>query len=111
MLKISLFFIILFFYTLNANSERYNYPALKWIKSTEYKLLCSQVYQSAQQEFDKLDLNTVTSVMLEHNTKKRLPLAVITDIDETILLNYDLQKKILKDNVPFSYNLFKYILI
>jgi len=83
------------------------YPSLLWIKSLEYNLSCKQVYQSAQRQFEALDLENVTSVMLEQNQKKGLPLAIVTDIDETILLNYDFQKTLLKDKKNFSYDLFE----
>jgi len=107
MLKIYLSFLILFIYAVHADSETQDCPSIKWVESTEYKLLCNQIYHSAQQEFEKLNLNRVKSVMVEQNKKQNLPLAIVTDIDETILLNYDLEKKILEDKVPFSFNLFK----
>jgi acid phosphatase len=110
MVKIFFSFLIFFIYTIDADSIKYDYPSLQWHKSAEYGLLCSQVYQSAQHEFEKLDLNKAKSVMVEGNKNKNLPLAIIADIDETILLNYDLQKKTLENNIPFSYDLFeKYI--
>jgi len=106
MQKPFIFFILLFIYIINAHSEKLDYPSLQWVKSNEYKMLCSQIYQSAQHEFDRLDLTKVTSVMIEQSKNKNLPLAIVTDIDETILLNYDFQKEILEKNVPFSYNVF-----
>lgn len=107
MLKIFFSFLILSFYTTYADDEKNNYPSLRWVTSIEYSLLCSQVYQSAQQEFEKLNLFSVTSVTVEQKNQQKLPLAIITDIDETILLNYGLQQDILKNKIPFSYKLFK----
>jgi len=83
------------------------YPSLLWVKSLEYNLSCKQVYQSAQRQFEALDLENVTSAMLEQSQKEGLPLAIVTDIDETILLNYDFQTTLLKDKKKFSYNLFE----
>jgi len=84
-----------------------NYPSLQWVKSFEYNLSCVQVYKTAQRQFDSLDLKNIESVMLEHKEGEKLPLAIVTDIDETILLNYKFEEEIIKGKVPFSNPLFK----
>ena len=81
----------------------------QWTQSLEYKLLCQQVFQNAKNNIDRLDLKNTHSVMLEaqHSTKANLPLAIVTDIDETILLNYEFQIETRKKGGKFSYDLFE----
>ena len=84
--------------------------SIQWMGSLEYNLLCQQIFQNAKNRIDKLELDGTHSVLLEADTKSNLPLAVITDIDETILLNYEFQKESHKRGGKFSYELFeKYI--
>ncbi len=79
----------------------------QWMKSLEYNLLCQQIFQNAKNRIDKLELSNTHSVMLEAQTKLNLPLAIITDIDETILLNYEFQIETRKRGGKFSYDLFE----
>lgn len=79
----------------------------QWMKSLEYNLLCQQVFQNAKNNIDRLDLKNAHSVMLETQTKLNLPLAIVTDIDETILLNYEFQIETRKRGGKFSYDLFE----
>ncbi len=82
----------------------------QWMRSLEYNLLCQQIFKNAKSRIDKLDLKNAQSVILEEDTNLNLPLAVITDIDETILLNYYFQIETRKRGGKFSYELFeKYV--
>ena len=90
-------------YAETTNENRSN----QWMKSLEYNLLCQQIFKNAKNQIDKLDLNNAPSAILEVNTKLNLPLAIITDIDETILLNYQFQIEIRKRGGKFSYDLFE----
>ena len=90
-------------YTKTINENRSN----QWMKSLEYNLLCQQIFQNAKNRIEMLDLDNPLSVVLESQTKPNLPLAVITDIDETILLNYDFQIETRKRGGKFSYELFE----
>ncbi len=90
-------------HTKTINENRSN----QWMKSLEYNLLCQQIFQNAKNRIDKLELNNTHSVMLEAQTKLNLPLAIITDIDETILLNYEFQIETRKRGGKFSYDLFE----
>ncbi len=73
-------------------------PSIKWIESSEYNLLCFQIYANAKQNFQILDLNT---------SKHILPFAIIVDIDETILLNLAFRKETMqkKDNFFTKYGI------
>ena len=84
------------------------FPSVRWIESVEYNLLCTQIYKSAKQSFIKLDLNNTNSVMIEQEkSNKILPLAVIVDIDETILLNLAFRKETTSKVGKFSYAIWK----
>jgi len=85
--------------------------SIQWMTSLEYNLLCEQIFQNAKNRIEKLELDNNQSVLLETNATLNLPLAVITDIDETILLNYEFQKESRKRGGKFSYELFeKYVI-
>lgn len=102
---IALFFMVLSLavYAETINENR----ASQWMKSLEYNLLCQQIFQNAKNNIERLDLNNTHSVVLESDTQLDLPLAVITDIDETILLNYEFQVETRKRGGKFSYELFE----
>ena len=99
---ILLFLSLLYPQIVKAEKDR----SLQYMKSLEYDVLCQQVYITARNQFDKLYLNHEKSVMLEEGTLKGLPLAIISDIDETILLNYKFQKRLTDSKEKFSYELF-----
>ena len=79
----------------------------QWMQSPEYHLLCKQIFESAKNRFDSLDLNNTHSVILEKSPEENLPLAIITDIDETILSNYEFQLHTRKNGGKFSYDSFE----
>ena len=103
--------IIISILTLNTFADSINENrSNKWVKSLEYNFLCQQIFQTAKNRIDSLNLENTSSVILEKNSEQNLPLAVISDIDETILLNYKFQIKTRKNGGKFSYDLFeKYI--
>ena len=93
--------------SLNANDKN---RSIKYMSSLEYNISCAQIYHNARNNFNKIELNNTESVMLEQKYSKNLPLAIISDIDETILLNYEFQKMLSSTKQEFSYKLFeKYI--
>ncbi len=75
---------------------------MQWMESTEYNMLCTQVYQSARNSIDRLDSNSSFSAMLEQKEVHNLPTAIITDIDETILLTLEYQRNLLKKGEEYS---------
>jgi acid phosphatase len=79
------------------------FPSVQWIGSAEYNLLCIQIYNTAKQNFIKLDLNNTNSVMIEQERDSILPPAIIVDIDETILLNLAFRKETTNKAGKFSY--------
>ena len=84
------------------------FPSVQWIGSAEYNLLTTQIYSSAKQNFIKLDLNNTKSIIVEKGKSDRiLPLAIIVDIDETILLNLAFRKETTKKVGKFSYEIWK----
>lgn len=101
-----LYILIFFIISINLNADNQN-RSLKYIKSLEYNLLCSQIYNTARHNIENLDLINAKSVMLEQTNFKDLPLAIVSDIDETILLNYEFQKMLSTTQQTFSYNLFE----
>jgi acid phosphatase len=102
--QIILYIFLLSTVNLNANDQK---RSIKYIKSSEYNLLCEQIYASARNSFDKLSFKNIKSVLMEQQESEGLPLAVVTDIDETILLNYEFQKKLSETNQKFTYKLFE----
>lgn len=101
-------FILLVFFVIEISAEVVNTNRSNlWMESSEYNLLCQQVFSSARNNIERLDLNNSHSAILEKYSKQRLPLAIITDIDETILLNYKFQIETRKRGGAFSYKLFE----
>jgi len=106
LIKLAIFALTVINLSIHAEIIKENHSS-HWMKSIEYNFLCQQVFQNAKNRINEINLSHAHSEILEAETKANLPLAVITDIDETILLNYDFQIE-KQDN--FSYELFeKYI--
>ena len=93
----------LFSYNLFANEKD---RALKYLDSFEYNILTSQVYNNAKINFRAINKRNITHCMLEQQSTDNLPLAVITDIDETILLNYKFEEMLYNKKQKFSYKFF-----
>lgn len=93
--------------SLKTKSTINNFPSVKWIESDVYNLLCRQIYNTAKQNFLKLDLNNYTSTIIERQNINNLPPAIIVDIDETILLNLEFRKETMKKVGTFSYDIWK----
>jgi len=108
MLKFLFSFTILFYYhNLVANEKD---RALKYLDSFEYRMLTIEIYKSAEVNFKNINLKNSNSCLIEQNSTNNLPLAVITDIDETILLNYEFEYMLHREKKKFSYKLFnKYV--
>ncbi len=106
MKNIFLFILItnIFLYAdlLKITENRNNIPSIQWIQSDGYNMLCTQVYQSAKNNIDKLDSNSSFSAMLEQKQIKNLPSAIVTDIDETILSTLKYQEELLEKREAFS---------
>ena len=100
--------IIITLLVLNISADSINENrSNQWMQSLEYHLLCKQIFESAKNRFDSLDLNNTHSVILEKSPEENLPLAIITDIDETILSNYEFQLHTRKNGGKFSYDSFE----
>jgi len=84
-----------------------SFPSLQWIQSAEYNLLCSQIYNTAKENFNTLDLNNTHSALPKQENTVKLPLAVIVDIDETILLNLAFRKDTTTKVGTFSYDIWE----
>lgn len=109
--KPSIFLYLLILLVFNTSlTALENSRTLQYLNSLEYKMLCNQIYSTARYNFNQLNLDNVKTTMLEQKNSENLPLAIITDIDETILLNYEFQKMLFTTKHKFSYKLFeKYI--
>tara|TARA_B100001093_G_scaffold463587_1_gene479784 strand:+ start:4079 stop:4468 length:390 start_codon:yes stop_codon:yes gene_type:complete len=66
--------------------------SIYWQKNaTEYKALCIQAYNSAKLELDR-------ALVLEHEK----PIAVVADIDETVLNNLPYNEMLIEKEMSFS---------
>jgi len=102
-LLFNIFIISLLFFNLIADEKD---RALKYLASLEYNMLTSQIYSNAKINFKTIDIKNITHCMLEQQSSYNLPLAVITDIDETIFLNYKFEEMLYNTKQKFSYKLF-----
>jgi acid phosphatase len=97
-----LYFQIFTVFAFDDDTNIKNNSALQWIQSNEYNLSCQQIFTIAKINFDRL--------LKTNSFSKKKPLAIISDIDETILLNYKFEVALYLSNKPFSYKMFgKYI--
>ena len=97
------FVIVLFHVNVYCNEKD---RALKYLNSFEYTVLTVQIYNEAKINFENIDKKNRTLCMLEQQSDDDLPLAVVTDIDETILLNYKFEEMLYIKKKKFSYKLF-----
>jgi len=65
---------------------------LLWVKhSAEYRAITEQVYADATQDLPGFIEDTSWSVIPEQDDAAHLPVAVILDVDETVVSNIDFQ--------------------
>ncbi|MFB6318811.1 5'-nucleotidase, lipoprotein e(P4) family [Saccharicrinis sp. FJH54] len=86
-----------------------NLNATLWMQtSAEYEMLCTQTYKFASLNLD-LALNdpSCTAAAEQTNEYSKLPPAVILDIDETVLDNSPFQARLIKQDQPYSEELWK----
>ncbi len=83
--------------------------AIQWLKSNEYQLLCKQIFESAKHNLDRLLEDKKFTTMLEQSDieVEKLPVAIVSDIDETVLLNYSYHKEFISNDKPFDYKDFQ----
>ncbi len=79
----------------NIAKREYSVQSVLWVQhAAEYKALCYQAFNVAKFQLDKV-------LSEEHNTGK--PLAIVTDIDETIFNNSPYEAKLITDNAEYSH--------
>src|SRR5579875_890289 len=76
--------------TKNISNTRLIYPVLWQQTAAEYRALCYQAYNIA----------TLRLQQLSRKTKRKKNLAIITDIDETVLDNSYFEVELIKNNIP-----------
>ena len=83
-----------------------NLNAVLWVQtSVEYKLLAGQTWRSGLVQLDRAIKNPTWDALTpdERETPaKGLPMAVIVDIDETVLDNSPYQARLIRDGVSFN---------
>ena len=73
--------------------REYSVQSVLWQQlSAEYKALCFQAFNIAKLQLDKA---------IEENKNSNKPLAIVTDIDETLVDNSPFNAKMIKDNVEY----------
>ncbi|GGK15483.1 5'-nucleotidase [Yeosuana aromativorans] len=76
--------------------REYSVQSVLWVQhAAEYKALCYQAFNVAKFQLDK--------VLSEGNNTGK-PLAIVTDIDETIFDNSPYEAKLITDNVEYSHD-------
>lgn len=83
-----------------------NLNATLWMQnSLEYKLLAGQTWRSGLVQLDRAIKNPNWDALVpgeREKPAKGLPMAVIVDIDETVLDNSPYQARMIRDNTPFN---------
>ena len=76
--------------------REYSVQSILWVQhAAEYKALCYQAFNVAKFQLDKI---------LSEGNNKGKPLAIVTDIDETIFNNSPYEAKLITDNVEYSHD-------
>ena len=74
----------------------YSVQSVLWVQhAAEFKALCYQAYNIAKFQLDKI-------LIEDNNTGK--PLAIVTDIDETIFNNSPYEAKLITDNKQYAHD-------
>ncbi len=83
-----------------------NLNATLWMQSSlEYKLLAGQTWRSGLVQLDRAIKNPNWDALIpaeREKPAKGLPMAVIVDIDETVLDNSNYQARLIRDNTSFN---------
>lgn len=86
-------------------SSNENLNATLWMQtSVEYDMVCKQTYKAAVQAAEKAQNDITWTASLEqiHSVDfSDLPVAIIVDVDETILDNSPFQARLVKDNLVY----------
>ena len=76
--------------------REYSVQSVLWVqRAAEYKALCYQAFNVAKFQLDKI---------LSKENSHGNPLAIVTDIDETIFNNSPYEAKLITDNTEYTHN-------
>lgn len=80
----------------NIAKREYSVQSVLWVQhAAEFKALCYQAFNMAKFQLDK--------ILSEENQNDK-PLAIVTDIDETIFNNSPYEAKLITDNAEYSHD-------
>ena len=97
--------VLVIFSACAAKGPRYeSFNGILWIQTAlEHNMICQQIYEIARDRLDKGLQDTSWTAALEQGEDfERLPAAIITDADETVLNNSPFEARLLEKGIGFN---------